>query len=597
MPTRRAPAVKTGGKNPWLGCCAVALLAIALYAPSLAFDFTYDDPIIVAQNPAVQKWGEWKRIFLSDYWPGLSSALYRPVTILSFAIERPIHGGLPAGFHATNILLHAAVCVLVFLVSRRILGPGWKAAAVGVFFAAHPIHSEAVCGVVGRAELLSSLFALAALWIWMRRRAGGDGAGAMWPAYSLFLLALGSKENAIILPLWMLLWEVAQDRSGPPARQLLRKAFSPPYLAFLAPALLFLALRAGVLGGFAASMNPDPPFVENPLGAMPLSERAIQATANQLRGLLLHFVPYPLVADYSYNTLPARQSILPAASMLALAGAVAFLWLIPYARGRVTILGAAWYLAGILPTSNILFPVGTVFAERLYYLPSFGLILGVVAAADWAWSGRASQAAAGAFPAARLGPACVLVVTGMFSLLTWSRIPVWKSDLALFTDTVSRAPENAKARLRFGDALVRSGSPREGLEQYERALEIYPRYAAPAMNMVAALNAIGRHTEAIAAGERARGLLKEENPALLYNMGLAYMSQGDTVRFLEFMNRALQLDPGNRQAHLQLGRYYLRQPWEQDAARRHFEKALELAPDAPDASVVRNLLRRLEANR
>jgi len=196
----------------------------------------------------------------------------------------------------------------------------------------------------------------------------------------------------------------------------------------------------------------------------------------------------------------------------------------------------------------------------------------------------------------RWGRSTAALLVALLTTVTWVRNPVWSSDLALFTDTVAKAPENAKARLWLADSLVRTGRHWESLQHYEKAMEIYPQYAAPAMNVVVPLNELGRYREAIDAGRRARGLLHGDNPVLLYNLGLAHLKLGDAIGFLEAMNRVIALDPVHGPAHAQLGRYYMQQTPDYQRARGHLEQAARLATDESEAEAIRRLLQRLGRN-
>lgn len=593
-PLSRSPKAGPKPQERFSGthCLITALLAFLLYLPTTAYEFTFDDSVLVARNEAVQEPGQWRSIFLSDYWPGSASALYRPLTILSFALERLIHGSGPAGFHWTNVLLHSGVSVLVYLLAVTMLGPGWPALLAGCLFAAHPLHTEVVCGIAGRAELLSSLGALGALWIWLSRPARSRLV-PMCLACSLFLLGLGSKENVMVLPALILLWEMARGGGRTPLRRGAALAVSPGFWALLVVAGAFLVVRMGVLGGWSSSLDAAAPFVENPLAHESAPIRVLNAVANQTRGLTLHAFPYPLIADYSYKTLPQRSSWLSPSFvlMVGFVAAVLALWFCRSRHARMAAFSLSWYLTAILPAGNMLFPIGTIFGERLYYFPSAGLSLAVGACAAWIAekSMRSGQTDWRRWFLPAAGAALVFALAGV----TLIHSPVWQSDLALFQDTVRKAPENAKARLWLGDALVRSGRHEEGLLEYRKALEIYPRYAAPAMNMLVPLNVMKRYREAAEAGEEARHITGSDNPVLLHNLALAYLGTGDSIRFLDCMNRILQMDPENSGAHMQLGKYYLQYTSDIALARRHLEEALRLAPNSPDAAALRTLLSKI----
>jgi protein O-mannosyl-transferase len=240
--------------------------------------------------------------------------------------------------------------------------------------------------------------------------------------------------------------------------------------------------------------------------------------------------------------------------------------------------------------------IGTIFAERLLYFPSVAFCIGVGALASAALGREATM---GKIPVSRAGKAilcCSLLVVLGFSALTLARNPVWRDDLALFTDTVNKAPRNVKARLWLGDSLVRSGDLRAAISQYRAALEIHPAYAPAAANLVVPLKGLGRLQEAIDAGERARALFGNENAGLLYNLALTYLEAGEPVPFLDYMGRVVRLDPNNSRAHLRLGLYYFQRGADRAAARAHLEQALRSNPSTEDAAAIRNLLARISSS-
>ncbi len=586
----RKAASQATVRLPWLIPAGIGLLAFLLFLPSIDYDFTFDDGVIVARNPAVQEWGHWKLVLFSDYWPSSQTALYRPLTILSFALERLIHGSEPSGFHLVNVVLHSLVSVFVLFITLELTKSGWGALLAAALFAVHPLHSEVVCGIVGRAELLSSLFALCAILLYLRRARRGKSSRftTAWVSL-LFFLGLCSKENVIVLPMLLLLWELSRNDQKRSAAAL-RLFRQPAFWGLLTAALGYLLLRMMALGGFRAPLIPNPPFVENPLSAEQAATRIISGVADQAHGLLLHVIPFPLVADYSYRTLQLHSHWYAPGFLVMAAAAIgaAGLWL---SRGRTTsnlALGSAWYLVAVLPASNIPFIIGTIFAERLFYFPSVGFCICV--AVLWEMVARRSlrewTVPRELFGRMVLGFGTLLILT--LCVLTAYRSPAWRNDLALFTDTVAKAPENVKARLWLGDAFVKSGNPAAAVEQYQKALEIYPKYAAAGANMVVPLSQLRRLNEAIEAGERARSLFPQDNATVLYNLALVYLENGNPLRFLQLMQHLLELDPQNSYAHFQLGMYYLQHEGNRQAAREHFAETLRLDPQFAQANLIRS---------
>src|SRR5215468_6461107 len=171
-------------------------VAVGCYLNSLSGALIYDDLNAIVRNPAVTDL-DVRRIVSTGSWfaPTGDAALYRPVTTASLAANYALHGTAPLGYHVVNVVLHAAVCVLLVLVLARVTGEATIALLAGFLFAAHPVHTEAVASVVGRAELLAAGLALLSWWIAVARR---GVAARIVAALVLFAGAL-AKENAVTI--------------------------------------------------------------------------------------------------------------------------------------------------------------------------------------------------------------------------------------------------------------------------------------------------------------------------------------------------------------------------------------------------------------
>src|SRR6185503_110581 len=179
------------------GAVVACLAAIVLYLPTVRYGFVQDDRAIIASNPAAHSIGAALRAFDDPYWPPESGAgLYRPATILSYAVDWTLSGGSPGWLHLMNALWHGLATLLVVLVLTRWLSPV-AAAVAGLVFAWHPVHVEGVASLVGRAELLAAVGIFAAL-LAARR--------AWWvAAVACAALAMLSKEHGIIAGVAILL--------------------------------------------------------------------------------------------------------------------------------------------------------------------------------------------------------------------------------------------------------------------------------------------------------------------------------------------------------------------------------------------------------
>ncbi|MFQ5668688.1 MAG: hypothetical protein ACE5I7_19980, partial [Candidatus Binatia bacterium] len=182
----------------------VVLVAVAVYLNAIPDGFVFDDKLI-QRDPRIHLQTSFWTIFVTDYWYkyiGTSADLYRPLTIASYALNYAVAGLSSPAFHAVNILLHALVCALLVVLLDALVRDRALAVVSALLFATHPIHTEAVTGIVGRAEILTALFLLAALYLHVRGYTLWGQGRAVWLPVALlaYFCALLSKETAIVGP-------------------------------------------------------------------------------------------------------------------------------------------------------------------------------------------------------------------------------------------------------------------------------------------------------------------------------------------------------------------------------------------------------------
>jgi tetratricopeptide (TPR) repeat protein len=582
VPPRREPLGE--GRTPrawsWPVAAVVAALAVAVYANSLGGALMFDDVNAIVRNERVRR-GDPVAIFREPSWwtEGFGRG-WRPVTSVTFAANHALHGLAPAGYHVANVLLHAAVSVLVLAVLARVTGAPLAAALAALLFAAHPVHTEAVASVVGRAELLAAGgFFLA--WLFFLRAddaAGGarrrllEAAGAL----AFFAGAL-AKENALALLPVLVLADVLFPRRGGSAAEAVRR-HAPRYALLAGVAVLFMVLRRIVIGA-------DPPGIEvldNPLVVLPLGVRLLTAVeVAGLYGLRLLF-PLWLSADYSHAQIaPVRSpldSAFLAALVLVLLVVAGLVW--AWRRAPVAAFALGFLVLTFAMVSNLVFLIGTIMAERLIYLPSAGFCL---------LAGALLASLAGAPPGApvalaRLAAARVAlplaVVLALYAARTWTRNQVWRDPLVFFTAMVEDAPRSARSQRELGGALAAAGRIDDARRAFERSLAIMPDDPATLYNLGNALLQAGQLEAAIAAYERALAVKPDFADAMV-NFGNVESLRGNEQAALVWMQRALVLAPASPSLHMNVANTLFRLG-QHDQARAEYEAALRLAPDAPD---------------
>ena len=553
------------GRRPALLACP--LLALLLYLPTLGHDFVFDDRGVIEANPLMHDIRALPRLLVAPYWnvPEHSRTLYRPLTSASLALDRAISGMRPAWFHAVNALLHA---VATFLVTRLALGllPGRPAGAAvtGALFAVHPVHVEAVAGIVGRAEILAAIGVLSAVLCHRRALLAVPGRGGWWAA-AAWGSALGgvlAKESAIVAPAIVLLAE----RVMPEARQAPRLRWIRLHAGYAIVAALYLGARAGVLG--TIGIGQPIPFVDNPAAAAgPLAGRLTGL------GTLVHYArlllwPRTLAADYSYDQIPVIRTIFDPLAVLGLLVLIAVVAGGAWLARRAPVCGFAllFMAASACLTTNVVLFIGTLLAERLMYLPALGLCLMAGWAVDRASGAQTRRLAAGAAAVAIL----------LFAGRSWARIPEWRDDFALYSSAARVSPRCARIRYNLGNGHLKALRYADAEENYRAALRIYPDFQDARVNLGMTLLKRRRPLEALELLESAASL-QPRSADLAVNLGTAYRAAGDEIRAEAAFRRALELNPRSARAWNNLGSIELRRG-NPEAATAHLERAVQIEP-------------------
>ncbi|UCC24975.1 MAG: DUF1736 domain-containing protein [Gemmatimonadales bacterium] len=443
---------------------AAALVAAVLYLRTLGYGWVLDDYMEVVLNPFIQSWSNLPRIFGTTVWTGsgMETFLYRPLSQVTFLVNHGVSGLEPWSYHLANVLLHAGVSVLVVRVGVRWGLPVAAAGLGGVLFALHPVHVEVVAAVHGRKDLLATLFVLGMVLNHARARTEG-GPWALL-ATALFGGALLSKETGAM----GLALVAAADLLSPARREILRSpAARGLYAAYASVAVFYLLVRVRVTGTLGV---PDTFVWDNPLVALDFPGRIWSALAVLGMGMGTLVVPATLSPDYSYDAIPVATSPLDSRVLLALAMLGLLAWCaVRFRRSHPWVaLAVVWYFATLLPASNLLVAVGTIFGDRLLYLPSVAFCLAV--------SGITYGLYRAARPrVARIAAVALVGLLGAgWGLQSARYTGAWRSDIALFEWAVEAVPRSTKAHHKLGEEYLRADRPAEALLQLDRALAIAP---------------------------------------------------------------------------------------------------------------------------
>ena len=469
-------------------------LIVAAYGNSLQVGFPYDNWFQILADLRLQSvtTEHLRRLFTEDlWWPRAVSGLYRPVTKVTFLVNYAVfgNGDRPVGYHLVNLGLHLANALLVYQLALDIGMPFLTAFWCAAFFAAHPVATEAVTNLVGRADLLAALAVLGGLLLY-RRLQTQPRRITLAALSTVAAFGVLAKENAAILPGLMLLSDAVFRR---------RPAVTA-YAAVVLPLVAVWLWRAHLYAGLPAV---EIPFVDNPLVAADFWTARLTALKVLWKCCALLFWPATLTCDYAYREIAlARWTDPSALGGLTLVAVLVALAVRTRHRQPAAAFLIGFFFVALLPTSNLFFLIGSIMAERFLYLPLVGFAGGMALAIPIVLR-RPRLAAV-------LSSAILLAYCGRTAL----RNRDWQDSLHLWSSTVAAAPESFRGHQSLALALM-----------YDHDLD-----------------------GAIAQGERARAILdglppEQTDPTTLYQLGrlYAFKAQGAGQERRRWYERAAEV--------------------------------------------------------
>ncbi|XP_034145952.1 protein O-mannosyl-transferase TMTC1 isoform X2 [Esox lucius] len=519
------------------GRYAVLLALCALcYGNSVHGEFVHDDVWAISNNPDVRPGSSLRNIFTNDFWgkrmaDNTSHKSYRPLCILTFKLNILLGGMTPLYFHVVNVCLHCAVtCLLMHTCVCCVFDDPRLAFLTALLFAVHPIHTEAVSGIVGRADVLACLLFLLAFLSYIRS-VGVCGSADSLP-YTVSGWALGAsmllgtcamlvKEtgitvfgvcvlyDALVLCRKPLLFNLSSSKMD-----LLR--VSSPFLkracAICLHVAVIMSFRLWLMGGSMPLFSEQ----DNPASFSPhLLTRILTYCYLLSFNAWLLLAPVLLCYDWQVGSIPLVESPWDIRNVATVLLGVVMVALCLHCVTSLQRLGSKEVLVGVLllvfpfiPASNLFFRVGFVVAERVLYMPSMGYCilvahgLGRLCSVAGRWGNTALTVS-------------MLLVLLLFSWKTVQQNEIWLSREALFRSGIQTLPHNAKVHYNYANFLKDRGRHQEAIHHYKTALRLYPLHAS-------AMNNLGTLTHHAEEAERYYRKALATNPhhnRALFNLG------------------------------------------------------------------------------
>ncbi len=565
----------SAARRRWLAML-VAVVAVLPYLNSLRNDFAFDDILLIRVHPMITGTeSPWHLLT----WVTETGGWYRPLTMLTYAANERL-GDAPFGYHLVNLVLHVIVTLGVFWLAVLLLDSTFGAVVAGLLFAVHPIHTEAVTSIVGRAELLAAALIMGALFAFVAAERAQGRRRWLWMTLSViaFEASCFAKESAFAaIPLFAAtyMWLTPGWR---------RRRTLALLALYGATGGIYLAIRAPLMGALTRPALPG--ALDNPLAYVDVATRLRTAIIILWQYLCQLVVPIRLSADYSFNEIPLAMSFADPRFVLAAVAftATAFVVAVAVRRTPVLVMAVLFLVVPLALTSNVLFPIGTIKAERLLYFPSIGWCLAL-----------AALATLGARAESRLWLPLLALLLTAFAARSWIRNHDWRDNATLFAATLFESPASAKAHHNIAATLQQHGRLNEAMAHYRRALEIYPEYAQAAAGIGNIYQLRGLDAGAMHWYLRALAI-EPDYPTVHVNIATIRQQRGEYDAAEAALRTALQSAPGDPLVAVHLGAVLLAQGdrWRARNALRYSEALPPPAGDPDAAEEVRYTQRELE---
>jgi protein O-mannosyl-transferase len=446
--------------------------SIAVYLPTLKFDFVYDDPRQIEMMESRFTWSQVPSYFATDVWSYVQdhpTNYYRPIFVVWMLVTYQLFGLSHPLWHATAILVHAIAALLLYFLARRLTGDRVTAGFAALLFALYPVHVEGVAWVSGATEPLCAIFFFATLLCFIASRQEAsreqEPQRVRWwriGAVASFTVAVFAKETAVVLPALIFAYALLFPESPRESGKRARLAFSAsiPYLQVL---IVYFGMRYFALGGFSRLIGHG--SVKSMIATLPLT--AWFYIRELLWPVNLSLFP-PLSAVWR---LSLGNFVLPAiAAALAIA---ALLWI--SLRSPLAAFCSMMLVAPMLPVFDLMaFSPEDFVHDRYLYIPSAGICL-LLALGLRAIFRSVGESRRLEMQAALIAP--VIAIIAILAFLTVRESQPWKDQMTLANHTVALAPDGAMAQQLLASALMFDDRYAEALPLMERLIASHPRNA------------------------------------------------------------------------------------------------------------------------
>ncbi len=536
----------------------VIAIGVGVYFNSLNGAFLWDDEELVKGNAYTKTFSHVVHILAKGAVPVSIEKFpfYRPLQMLTYTADYSLWKLDVRGYHLTNVILHILVALCILWLVFLLFGDPLLAFLTAAFFVAHPIHTEAVSYISGRADPLAALFMLLTFIFYIK--------DLTVPMALSYILALLSRESSLILPVLLLFYHYlpGQSREGgtlptqPTGRGCTFKGRldKNSILTFGSITIMYTIAR------FVLFRNLLPHAQTTAFERLP---GFFVALTTYVRLLIL---PFSLHMEYGNRTFPLLDP-------QAISGIVIFCFLVFFLirmrRSSLTTFSLGFFLIALLPSSN-LYPLNAYMAEHWLYLPSIGFFLILAKGVRSLYAKKSLEG---------IAISLVLILISFYSSLTILQNRYWREPIPFYERTLAFAPESTTVHNNLGILYSEAGRHGESIAAFKRAITADPKYADAYYNLGKAYGSQRRYYESL--GAYLKVIALRPSFARAHNaLGVIYIAMGKFEEARAAIEKAVDIDPRDAMAHNDLGIAY-GALGKYDKAIAAYEKAIALNPRDP----------------
>lgn len=500
----------------------IIALGFGTYANSLNGGFLYDDIYLIKYNAYIKPPVNIVGIFSRNIGAGsgVDYYFYRPLQIFTYALDYSVWKLNPVGYHLTNILIHILVALCIYWLINILFASDILSLLTSLLFVIHPINTEAVSYISGRADPLAALFILLSLILYIK---GATSTKSYLSSCVLFILAILSKEGALIL-IPLLLWYGYAFNNKISLKRI---------IPFLVIAAIYIISRVIVYKNIVSPFIYPTTFFQRLPGVF----------VSLVKYIKLLFLPFNLHMEHGlrfFSLLDVR----------AILGVLVFIFCFIYLfKHRATkglfFFSIGWFFITLFPVSNI-FPINAYMAEHWLYLPAIGFFLVVAKGLDSLYKLKNSRIIS------------VIIFLGLlifYSTLTIKQNTYWNNPLVFYAKTLEYTPDSQRMYFNLGEFYKDSGNKEGAFRAFIRAIELDPAYFEACYSLGNLYNDVNDKESAIRLFKKAAEI-RPTSPDVFYNLGNIYYSLGKKEDAATLFKKVIALDPKYASAYNNLGNIY-----------------------------------------